>query len=213
MLTPRFVPSCTVELLKGLGDLAAETGAAVQSHISESLDEVAFAKALHPEVQTLIPQAGHHCLPPAPWGCSRACRAWQLSQAQVCRATAAVWVPRVQVFCAGGWQRHPPLRGCSPADRALRHGARGVPGGRRAARAGCQGHGHRALPPLQLLLCGQAAASEALQKLGRQGERHLLLRCCHEQLQLPCASYVVVCTQVGGGVQSAALKATRCSPC
>ena len=50
VLTPRFVPSCTLPLLEGLGKLAAETSAPVQSHISESLDEVAFAKALHPEV-------------------------------------------------------------------------------------------------------------------------------------------------------------------
>ena len=50
MITPRFVPSCTPELLHGLGKLAAAYGVPVQSHISESLDEVAFTKALHPEV-------------------------------------------------------------------------------------------------------------------------------------------------------------------
>lgn len=49
VITPRFVPTCTPELLQGLGQIAAETGAPVQSHISESLDEVAFATHLHPE--------------------------------------------------------------------------------------------------------------------------------------------------------------------
>ncbi len=50
VITPRFVPSCTPELLKGLGKVAREHSVAIQSHISESLDEVAFCKALHPEV-------------------------------------------------------------------------------------------------------------------------------------------------------------------
>jgi guanine deaminase len=36
ILTPRFVPACTDELLLGLGDLAAETGVRVQTHCSES---------------------------------------------------------------------------------------------------------------------------------------------------------------------------------
>ncbi|ARO15799.1 guanine deaminase [Ketogulonicigenium robustum] len=35
-ITPRFIPSCTDECLHGLGQLAAETGVRVQSHISES---------------------------------------------------------------------------------------------------------------------------------------------------------------------------------
>ncbi|PLS22941.1 amidohydrolase family protein [Neptunicoccus cionae] len=36
VITPRFVPSCTDACLEGLGKLAAETGAHIQSHISES---------------------------------------------------------------------------------------------------------------------------------------------------------------------------------
>jgi guanine deaminase len=36
VITPRFVPSCTDELLRGLGELAAETGCHVQTHCSES---------------------------------------------------------------------------------------------------------------------------------------------------------------------------------
>jgi guanine deaminase len=36
IITPRFVPACTDELLAGLGDLASATGALVQTHCSES---------------------------------------------------------------------------------------------------------------------------------------------------------------------------------
>jgi guanine deaminase len=36
MITPRFTPSCSDELLTGLGELAASTGVAVQTHCSES---------------------------------------------------------------------------------------------------------------------------------------------------------------------------------
>ncbi|WP_342359935.1 guanine deaminase [Terrarubrum flagellatum] len=36
VITPRFIPSCTDALLEGLGDLAQSTGAAVQTHCSES---------------------------------------------------------------------------------------------------------------------------------------------------------------------------------
>lgn len=36
IITPRFAPACTDELLQGLGELAARTGALVQTHCSES---------------------------------------------------------------------------------------------------------------------------------------------------------------------------------
>ena len=36
VITPRFVPACTDDLLTGLGELAAATGALVQTHCSES---------------------------------------------------------------------------------------------------------------------------------------------------------------------------------
>ncbi|MGV3650380.1 MAG: guanine deaminase [Devosia sp.] len=36
VVTPRFIPACTDEALEGLGRLAAETGAHVQTHCSES---------------------------------------------------------------------------------------------------------------------------------------------------------------------------------
>jgi len=36
IITPRFIPACTDELLEGLGALAAETGVRVQTHCSEN---------------------------------------------------------------------------------------------------------------------------------------------------------------------------------
>ena len=36
IITPRFTPACTDELLRGLGELAARTGVLVQTHASES---------------------------------------------------------------------------------------------------------------------------------------------------------------------------------
>lgn len=43
-ITPRFIPSCTDELLVGLGQLAADTGCHIQTHCSESDWEVAFVR-------------------------------------------------------------------------------------------------------------------------------------------------------------------------
>lgn len=49
ILTPRFTPSCTDELMTHLGKLANERGLYVQSHLSESTNEIAWVKELHPE--------------------------------------------------------------------------------------------------------------------------------------------------------------------
>jgi len=43
IITPRFAPACTDELLSGLGALAAETGALTQTHCSESDWEHGYA--------------------------------------------------------------------------------------------------------------------------------------------------------------------------
>ena len=43
IITPRFVPACTDELLRGLGALAARTGVRVQTHCSESDWEHGYA--------------------------------------------------------------------------------------------------------------------------------------------------------------------------
>ncbi|GLE00836.1 hypothetical protein PINS_up009633 [Pythium insidiosum] len=48
VVTPRFVPTCTPELLQGLGELAARFNVRIQSHIAESHDEETFVEMLHP---------------------------------------------------------------------------------------------------------------------------------------------------------------------
>ncbi|ORZ23306.1 hypothetical protein BCR42DRAFT_404456 [Absidia repens] len=52
VITPRFIPTCTIPLLEQLGGLAKKYNVPVQSHISESKDEVAFVHALHPDVES-----------------------------------------------------------------------------------------------------------------------------------------------------------------
>ena len=48
IVTPRFAPSCTAECLAGLGRLAKEKDAFVQTHVCEDRDEIAFVKELFP---------------------------------------------------------------------------------------------------------------------------------------------------------------------
>ncbi len=49
ILTPRFTPSCTDELMAWLGALAEERGLFVQSHLSENEAEIAWVSELHPD--------------------------------------------------------------------------------------------------------------------------------------------------------------------
>ena len=50
ILTPRFTPSCTNELMEELGKIAAEyPDIPVQSHLSENTDEMKWVKELHPD--------------------------------------------------------------------------------------------------------------------------------------------------------------------
>ena len=51
ILTPRFTPSCTDELMGRLGQIAAERGLCVQSHLSESRPEMAWVRQLHPDCE------------------------------------------------------------------------------------------------------------------------------------------------------------------
>lgn len=44
IITPRFIPSCSDELLSGLGTLAAETGVRIQTHCSESIWQHDYAR-------------------------------------------------------------------------------------------------------------------------------------------------------------------------
>ena len=50
IITPRFVPSCTTDLMEGLGQLALKYNIPVQSHLSENTSEVEWVKELHPEL-------------------------------------------------------------------------------------------------------------------------------------------------------------------
>ena len=52
IITPRFVPSTTAELMTALGKIAAEYDVPIQSHLDENLDEVAWVKELHPECRS-----------------------------------------------------------------------------------------------------------------------------------------------------------------
>lgn len=49
IITPRFVVTCSPELMKGLGQLAKKYNLAIQSHISENKGEVQLVKRMHPE--------------------------------------------------------------------------------------------------------------------------------------------------------------------
>lgn len=49
IITPRFVPSCTPEMLRACGELAAKYQLPVQSHLSENKDEIALVAELEPE--------------------------------------------------------------------------------------------------------------------------------------------------------------------
>ena len=49
MLTPRFTPSCTDELMAWLGKTARERGLPIQSHLSENDREIQWVRQLHPD--------------------------------------------------------------------------------------------------------------------------------------------------------------------
>lgn len=52
ILTPRFVPSCTDELMYGLGELQKKYSLAVQSHLSENMAEIELVKELCPDAKS-----------------------------------------------------------------------------------------------------------------------------------------------------------------
>ena len=49
IITPRFIPSCTPEMLHACGKLAAKYQLPVQSHLSENKDEIAWVQSLEKE--------------------------------------------------------------------------------------------------------------------------------------------------------------------
>lgn len=48
-ITPRFIPTCSSEVLEGLGKLAAEYGLPIHSHLSEDLGEMQIVRERYPE--------------------------------------------------------------------------------------------------------------------------------------------------------------------
>lgn len=54
IITPRFVPSCSKELMYGLGELAEKYDLKIQSHLSENIDEVKWVRELHPDCKNYI---------------------------------------------------------------------------------------------------------------------------------------------------------------
>jgi guanine deaminase len=52
ILTPRFVPTCTFDLLKGLAQIAKQYDLPIQTHISENQGEVKWVSELHPELSS-----------------------------------------------------------------------------------------------------------------------------------------------------------------
>ena len=52
IITPRFVPTCSAELMAQLGDLAARYHVPVQSHLAENRYEISWVKQLHTDIET-----------------------------------------------------------------------------------------------------------------------------------------------------------------
>ncbi len=62
-ITPRFAPSCTEAQLRGAGELAARYGDVwIQSHVSENLDEVRWARELFPASRSYLAVYDDHGL-------------------------------------------------------------------------------------------------------------------------------------------------------
>lgn len=51
IITPRFTPSCTNELMAELGKIANENHLPIQSHLSENINEIKWVKELHPDCE------------------------------------------------------------------------------------------------------------------------------------------------------------------
>lgn len=64
IITPRFSPSCSDELMAGLGKLVERYKLPVQSHLSENTDEVAWVKKLFPDCRDYLDTYGSNRLLP-----------------------------------------------------------------------------------------------------------------------------------------------------
>lgn len=64
IITPRFVPSTTSELMNGLGELAKRYHLPVQSHLDENRNEIKWVHELHPNIPTYTEVYEHYGLMP-----------------------------------------------------------------------------------------------------------------------------------------------------
>ncbi|KAJ3046067.1 hypothetical protein HDV00_003817 [Rhizophlyctis rosea] len=62
ILTPRFVATCTSELMNGLAELAKERDFPIQTHLSESPAEIDFVAQLHPASESYTAVYAEHGL-------------------------------------------------------------------------------------------------------------------------------------------------------
>lgn len=62
IITPRFVPTCSDDLLKGLGELAMKYNLPIQSHLSENQSEIDWVKELHPNIKSYSHVYDEYCL-------------------------------------------------------------------------------------------------------------------------------------------------------
>lgn len=62
VITPRFVPTCTPELMRTLGDISDRETLPVQTHMSENKGEIAWVKELHPECSSYADVYDQHGL-------------------------------------------------------------------------------------------------------------------------------------------------------
>ncbi|MGI6235251.1 MAG: amidohydrolase family protein [Christensenellales bacterium] len=50
IITPRYIPTCTDDLLQGLGKLSIQYNVPIQSHLLEGLDEIEWVKEIKPNI-------------------------------------------------------------------------------------------------------------------------------------------------------------------
>jgi guanine deaminase len=60
IITPRFVPTCTPELMEGLAELSEKYNVPVQSHLSENLSEIEWVKDLHGDIGSYAQVYNHY---------------------------------------------------------------------------------------------------------------------------------------------------------
>ena len=128
ILTPRFTPSCTDELMAWLGRTAAERDLPIQSHLSENDREIEWVRELHPDCGQYWETYAKYGL----WNDRTLMAHCVWSDA---RERAAIRDAGVTVVHCAGLQRQCLLRRGAGAG----HGGGGAEGG--------PGHGHRRRRP------------------------------------------------------------------